>query len=275
MEVGTKARSTIVEASRQREYGRDQYLSTVQPLIVHSSCRQNYTRKSSIKSHRKKLTTDSDNTETTGLRPTAMGSRQFDITKDCLICGENADENRKKKGTLKDIDRVCRCETLPFIDKIRKHAEIRGDEIGGKVLCHLATTIDLPAAEARYHNRCCLNFFRPKKPCLGHINEKKKAFSILCDILKDNSECQYSISDLEEIMEEKSMTNLNCIPENILKTSSRSPLVTAWLLHHCQANQLYSHFEEHSVRLFTSHDMMKDFLILCLRNCAWFIQLLR
>ena len=97
VEVGTKARSTIVDASRQREDGRDQYLSTVQPLIVHVSCRQNYTRKSSINSHRKKLTTDSDNTETTGLRPTAMGSRQFDITKDCLICGENADENRKKK----------------------------------------------------------------------------------------------------------------------------------------------------------------------------------
>ena len=97
---------------------------------------------------------------------------------------------------------MCRCETLPFIDKIRKHAEIRGDEIGRKVLCHLATTIDLPAAEARYHNRCRLNFFRPKKPCLGHISEKKKAFIILCDILKDNSERQYSICDLEEIMEE-------------------------------------------------------------------------
>ncbi|MPC44112.1 hypothetical protein E2C01_037776 [Portunus trituberculatus] len=41
--VGSKARSTIVDASRQREDGRDQYLSTVQPLNVHVSCKQNYT----------------------------------------------------------------------------------------------------------------------------------------------------------------------------------------------------------------------------------------
>jgi len=202
VQVGAKARSTIVDASRQREDGRDQYLSTAQPLIVHVSCRKVYTRKNTIISHTKNLSPYGDNIETPFRRSTEQRSSKFDITKDCLICGEEANENRTKKGTNKDVDRVCRCETLPFIQKIKTHAEDRNDEIGRKVLCHIATTIDLPAAEAKYHNRCRLNFFRTKKPRSEHIEDKKKAFDFLCDFLKDNSECQYSISELEEIMKE-------------------------------------------------------------------------
>ena len=64
----------------------------------------------------------------------------------------------QRRAEKKEDDRVCRCEKLPFIDKIREHAEIRDDELGRKVLHHLATIIDLRAAEARYHNRCRLNF---------------------------------------------------------------------------------------------------------------------
>lgn len=202
VEVRAKARSTIVDASRQREDGRDQYLSAAQPLIVHVSCRKDYTRKNSIISHTKKLSAYGDNTETPNLHSTVQRSSQFDITKDCLICGEGANENKMKKGINKDVDRVCSCETLPFIHKIKKHAENRNDEMGRKVMCHLATTIDLPAAEAKYHNRCRLKLFRPEKPCSEHSEDKKKLFDVLCDFLKDNSECQYSICELEEIMKE-------------------------------------------------------------------------
>lgn len=49
---------------------------------------------------------------------------------------------------------VCRCETLPFIEKLKTHAEVRNEELGRSVLRRMATTIDLPAAGAKYHNRC-------------------------------------------------------------------------------------------------------------------------
>ena len=45
-----------------------------------------------------------------------------------MDCGEIADENRNK-GVAVDI--VCKCETIPFVDKIKKQAENRNDEIRG------------------------------------------------------------------------------------------------------------------------------------------------
>ena len=142
------------------------------------------------------LSSHDENIEAHCLRSTEQCSTIFDIAEDCLICGEKASENRMKKGTNKDIDRVCRCEILPFITKLKKHAEYRNDEWGRKVPCRTATTIDLPAAEAKYHNRCRLNFFRQKKPRSEQTGDKKKALDFLCGFLKDNSECEYSICEL-------------------------------------------------------------------------------
>ena len=132
VEVGAKARSTIVDASHQTEDGRDQYLSTAQPLKVHVSCRKVYTWKNSIISHTKKLSAYGDNIENPFLCSIEQHLSKFDRTKDCLIYGEEANENRMKKGTNEYVNRVCRCETLPFIQKIKKLAENRNDEMGKK-----------------------------------------------------------------------------------------------------------------------------------------------
>ena len=70
------------------------------------------------------------------------------------------------------------------------------------MLCRIATTIDHPAAEARYHNRYRVNFFRQKKPRSDQSDCKQKAFNFLCDFMEQNSECQYSISELEDVMNE-------------------------------------------------------------------------
>lgn len=103
VEVGTRAKATIVDASQQRQDGREQYISTAQPLVVHVSCRMTYTRKNSIVSHRKTLSsTLFDGAKCPCLRSTEQSSSKFDIADDCLICGEVANENRKKKGSIKD-----------------------------------------------------------------------------------------------------------------------------------------------------------------------------
>ena len=47
-----------------------------------------------------------------------------------------------------------------------------------------------------------MNFFRTKKRRSDQTSDKHVAFNRLCDFLESNAECQYSMSELEDIMED-------------------------------------------------------------------------
>lgn len=96
-------------------------------------------------------------------------------------------------------------ETIEFKDNVLKHAKERGDEWGEAVAKRIEATIDLVAAEAKYHRNCAREFLRKSE----HVKSVGKpvdvlrhsAFNELCAYLDENDECQYEVSELMEHME--------------------------------------------------------------------------
>lgn len=169
-------RETIVQSSLKRQDGRDRYLCAAEPLIVHTLCRKDYTRDTTIISQTKnhELLTQSKEIRPPLLRSAAV--QGFDIKNDCVVCGKEIEKSRNRKGIYKESDRACQGETLPYIEKFRETALKRNDDVGNEVLCRLSSCIDLPAAEVKYHNNCRLHFFREKKPHSDFPNDKEHLF---------------------------------------------------------------------------------------------------
>jgi len=78
---------------------------------------------------------------------------------------------------------------------------------------------DLVASEGRYHRDCFKKFIkveavrsvgRPENPVAG------EAFQNLCEYINNNDECQYSLSDLLDTMNDMSQP-FNCYTEKHLK----------------------------------------------------------
>ena len=209
--VAAKGRTKIIEASRQRDDGRHHDLQNLQPLLVHTSCRKEYTRQTSILSFLKtqtrleaSATADAAREEPYAGRPAGPRLRStessFDIYTDCIHCGLKAIDTNKR-GSDRVADKVYTCQSIPYIEKIKVQCNVRNyDQCSEDVLFRIALISDFVAGEVRYHNRCRVNFFRNKKPRCEQTLDKQVAFIRLCNFLKDNSECQYSISELECVM---------------------------------------------------------------------------
>ena len=100
---------------------------------------------------------------------------------------------------------ISEVRTMTFQNIVRCHAMERNDEWGQTVLGRVGGAIDLVAAEAKYHRMCRFDFYtqsetyqvrgRPEYP------RKYKAFQELCVYLDGNDECQYSLSELKDIMD--------------------------------------------------------------------------
>src|SRR5207245_10170708 len=82
-----------------------------------------------------------------------------------------------------------------------------------EVMSKIDSVIDLVAAEARYHHSCYKPFCRSTSCAPGsnrevekvgrrNDEEKSTAFYDLCDYLRQNDECQYSMSELMEKLQE-------------------------------------------------------------------------
>ena len=91
-----------------------------------------------------------------------------------------------------------------FKDSVLKCARERCDEWGNLVAKRIESAIDLVAAEAKYHRRCAQEFFQ----CRGENTvgkpadaAREHAFSELCNFLDETDECQYSLSEILELME--------------------------------------------------------------------------
>lgn len=145
----------------------------------------------------------------------------FDFKEMCLFCGKAADIKAESKKPLGKREKICNVETMPFKESVIDAAKSRNDEWGEIVQARVESTIDLVAAEARYHNSCCKNYFyiptsnRPGRP---EDSRQTDAFGKLCDFLNSSDECQYSFSDLQEKCQEFLSSDDQCFTDKTLKS---------------------------------------------------------
>ena len=79
-----------------------------------------------------------------------------------------------------------------------------GRDWGDAVARRINSSIDLVAAEAKYHRTCAQNFLtkNEKTQSVGKPIDgvKEHAFHELCKFLDETDECQYSVSELLDYM---------------------------------------------------------------------------
>ena len=200
--VGPKGRITLVAASLERQDGLHEQLQAQDPLVLHIACRKAYIRKSTIKSEKRKSEISEPDEEVEAPILRAQTS-SFNIATQCLFCSEELITSHKIEIKRRKI--ISNVETIEFKENVIKRAKERGDEWGEEVVNLIEASIDLVAAEGKYHRACAQKFFSKSnelKP-LGKPVEIKKseAFDKVCAYIDENDECQYTVSDLMEQME--------------------------------------------------------------------------
>ena len=95
----TRGLETLIKCSIQRDDDLKDILQTNSgSLVLHSSCRKDYTRGSSIKSYKRKLKNGDDFDDHDNINPTKLRSRvgypTFDFKVDCLFCTEPVEKSR-------------------------------------------------------------------------------------------------------------------------------------------------------------------------------------
>ena len=136
----------------------------------------------------------------------------FDWNIHCLFCGKVINMDTKHPNRA-NASFSC-AETMEHRTKLLTYCENRDDEAAEVVKRRLLSCSDLPAVEARYHQRCRLDFKFPSNK-ESTENECRKGrpkseiqmanFSKLCDWLELEGEL-YSVRELYKKMEELSRT---------------------------------------------------------------------
>ena len=146
--VGDNGRRTLVAASLKRKDGLHQLLETSNPLQVHATCRKAYTRDTSIKRDKRRV---SEAVTEEDAEPTILRSRtrDFDISSQCLFCSERIEIS--SKIPLKRRKSFNSVEKNEFKESVFKRIEERFDDWGFTVGLRIDSVIDLVKAEAKYH----------------------------------------------------------------------------------------------------------------------------
>jgi hypothetical protein len=121
-------------------------------------------------------------------------SDKFNFKSNCLLCGTEV-------SFSSDSDKAFRVATLTIQDTFLNLAKERCDEWGDSVAERISSVIDLPAAEASYHQACSVNF-RTKKSIPGkYCSEPKRKSGRPID--EDRTNAFYNVVDwLENSIEE-------------------------------------------------------------------------
>ena len=173
-------------------------------MSIHTKCRKDYTRPSSIDASQRRNDVVVTTTPTSKTLRSCVS--QFDFKNDCLFCGETTcDDVKLPAKRRKSLSQV---ETIEFRESVLKHSTERNDKWGDSVTARVQNCIDLIAVGAMYHRECRTQFFLAKtqnecKRSRGRPESEAKsvAFLKLCSYLENNDECQYSMSELLEHMD--------------------------------------------------------------------------
>lgn len=132
--VGMKGLQGLKEASLQRKDEKVKKLAWLTTLVMHASCRKEYTRKTSIEAYLKKSEEKSSERKN---EPSTSGSvfistpQSFDMKEQCLYCCETIDDIYLKKQRKLEIQKrrqVYTVRTLGMKNHIIEAVDRRNDE---------------------------------------------------------------------------------------------------------------------------------------------------
>ena len=151
--VKERGLSSLIEASKARGDGLHSVLEKVMlPCKVHSKCRRDYSRQTSIYSSKRKLVVVSVPEVENATPVLRSRTEPFSIKDDCLFCGEKICPNIKlEKMRRRDSSNVM---TIEFIESVKQCASDRHDDWGNSVSLRITSANDLVAEEAKYHRDC-------------------------------------------------------------------------------------------------------------------------
>jgi hypothetical protein len=215
-DVHEKGLDGLIRASIARDDGFHHILENKRsqlPLSVHGKCRREYIRAHSIDSH-KRQREDAMNSDG-GASSAKLRSMTpvFNIKTDCVYCTREI--LHYSTGSKVPHDRRVRSHnamTKVALQSIIAKANDRGDEWGYSVKLRLSAEIDAIAAEVKYHHDCQVSFY-DGRPCPNEDNKqdmrrgrpvdltKQAAFDKLCQYIRDNDECQYTLQELASLMD--------------------------------------------------------------------------
>ncbi|GBN16767.1 hypothetical protein AVEN_178923-1 [Araneus ventricosus] len=186
----------IIQASLRVDNGLHERLREKTIITVHKSCKQKYTRPSSIRaSIKQKETSESAPTTSSVSR---SSEEKFDFKNDCFICGKPAVvESKYLLHRRKPVHFV---STLEIRDNVI--AKYKNDVMtwGERVKCRLLNVRNPVTPEAWCHKYCYRKFLRTQlgKDIVGR--PKSKAFGKLCEYIESSDECQFTVQELQSVM---------------------------------------------------------------------------
>ncbi|XP_053373150.1 uncharacterized protein LOC123533634 [Mercenaria mercenaria] len=170
---------------------------------VHVHCRRDYI-------HIRNSLTNSDINNNHVTSRSLRSEDSFDFKTKCLFCTKNAKVCANKRGY--DVFPV---RSFEFQKTVHKLCNERKDEWAVNVLSRLSLAIDLPAAEAVYHQTCNVNFrtgrqipkcFQDteaatvkKSPIRRGNEEQASAFAAVIDFI-ENADDAVAVNDLVKVM---------------------------------------------------------------------------
>ncbi|WAR13477.1 hypothetical protein MAR_027657 [Mya arenaria] len=210
--VDCKSSNDQIELSKLGEKGCKGLIGasdclTVQPgQYVHKECRRQYCHPSNDRTPQ--------NTEDNFhrlQRRCRTEENKFDFIENCFFCGTVAKIASNKRGN--DVFPV---RTLEFQNNVRDFCKRRTDEWSENVIGRLEYAQDLPAVEARYHQKCSINFrtgrslpiqyrsiqtqtYKKGRPSSRNADT---AFQHIMEYLEERVNDQVTISDLVHQMQE-------------------------------------------------------------------------
>lgn len=207
--VKQKGLNTLIKSSERRKDGKSEKLGGLSSVIVHVSCRKDYTREDNIKAALKNITESEGSTISPTKGKLRSSITSFDFKNACFYCTEIIDaafyEKEKKKEISKRV-KVHRVQTVHVKGSILQAAEKRGDKWAREVNQRLEGISDLVAVEAVYHERCYINFF--KKPTTRGksgrplVDDVTTAMEVIFDFIENSDDCQFSLSDLINLLKD-------------------------------------------------------------------------
>lgn len=202
---------------------------TLKSVVLHSSCRKNYTRPVTDKKN------DAVNREQ---RQTVA----FNFKVNCFFCGLKCVKDRKltekqsqnihlviqrksriEIGRYVNISKNLQVETIEFRANIMEHCATRDCDVSKRVTFLLSNINDLVAAECRYHGHCYRNIMRPLNTSSNPVGRPVvdpvyvESFKKLCKYVDDNEECQYDMDQLVSILRDYLPNSHNTVDEPKLR----------------------------------------------------------
>ena len=157
--VKIKGIKSFIEASQKRKDGKGNFLKEKKSITVHLKCQKTYVNEKLIAAHVNKTEKQRANSsqQLQSLVP------EFNFKTHCFLCGIQINEEyfaAQYKTKANDRDRVYSVRQIGVRDTIPKAAGARNDDYGRSIIQRIESVIDLPAADAQYHNICLKELYK-------------------------------------------------------------------------------------------------------------------